>query len=310
MKIAYLIIVHTDELKLRRLVYSLTTADTGFFVHVDKKVNITPFKNSCKYFDNVFFIEENRIGVNWGGYSMCLAEKELIRMALQSDVNYDRFVLLSGLDYPLYSNQQITNELRIHPQREYMKGYNLTLIKQPIKIPHRVMVYHFRDLSLHNATLNRIVISILMRLMTLLPLKKKNFICCNGKRLDVYGGSQWWILTRRCVEYIYKEMDTNTTLCNYFKTSMAPDELMVQTIVFNSPFKHFAQCFEQNGIYPGLEKTTTTHYIEYAGAQKVFDENDFDTLMNSGKMFCRKTLTGISDRLMDLIDKVRGVYWV
>ena len=70
MKIAYLIIAHTDELKLRRLVYSLTTADTGFFVHVDKKVNITPFKNSCKDFDNVFFIEENRIGVNWGGYSM------------------------------------------------------------------------------------------------------------------------------------------------------------------------------------------------------------------------------------------------
>ena len=32
---------------------------------------------------------------------------------------------------------------------------------------------------------------------------------------------------------------------------------------------------------------------------------DIDTLINSGKLFCRKVITGKSDKLMDMIDNYR-----
>lgn len=53
-------------------------------------------------------------------------------------------------------------------------------------------------------------------------------------------------------------------------------------------------------------KITFTHYIEYRDGIKIFIEEDFDKLMNSGKMFCRKVYTGISDSLLNKIDDLNG----
>ena len=39
---------------------------------------------------------------------------------------------------------------------------------------------------------------------------------------------------------------------------------------------------------------------------KVFTEKDYDAILASGKMFCRKTVTGKSNKLMDMIDEHRN----
>lgn len=82
--------------------------------------------------------------------------------------------------------------------------------------------------------------------------------------------------------------------------------MFLQTIVFNSPFKANVLSLDEDGVYPGLEKTTYTHYIEYKDNQKVFTDKDFSNLVNSGKMFCRKTRSGVSDKLMDMLDAYRN----
>lgn len=305
MKIAYLILAHDDPQKLKRLIMSLQTRNAYFFIHIDKKVELSPFQSYCSEMKNVRFIK-NRVKVNWGGYSMCIAERELIRDSLSDSVKYDRFILLSGLDYPIWPNSKIETDFINNPKKEYMKAYNLSIIKTPRKIPQRVKTYHFRDILLPNKTLNRLVIGALMRIMNVLPIKKDVYIKDGKMKYSVWGGSQWWILTRDCVKYILHEMDVNKKLCNYFRTSLAPDELFLQTIVFNSPFKANALFLDEDGVYPGLEKTTYTHYIEYKGNQKVFTDKDFSNLVNSGKMFCRKTRSGVSDKLMDMLDAYRN----
>lgn len=236
---------------------------------------------------------------------MCIAERILIAEALSSEQHYDHFALISGLDYPVWSNQRIKKELADNPRKEYMKAYNLTLVKEPRKIPQRIKTYHFRDMDLHNENINKITRALLMRLMRAIPIKKKPFINARNKQCPVYGGSQWWILTRDCVEYVLHEMETNDEVNKYFKTSFAPDELLVQTIVCNSRYKENVVDISEDGIYPGLEKTTCTHYISYSGGQKIFTERDYQAIIDSGKMFFRKARTGISDRLMDMIDRHR-----
>ena len=73
MKIAYLISAHTDAPQLARLIKALHT-DAEFFVHIDKKSDIRPFKAHMNA-KNVHFIGEKdknspytgkRIDVRWG----------------------------------------------------------------------------------------------------------------------------------------------------------------------------------------------------------------------------------------------------
>lgn len=305
MKIAYLILAHTDPYQLKRLIKALYVENsTFFFVHIDAKQNIFPFIKALQDCSNCSFINR-RIAINWGGYSLCKAERELLHESLNYKIKCDRFVLLSGLDYPLWSNERMFEEYRNNPNKLYVKAYNLSIIDTPKKIPLRIQTYHFRDLSIKNIKLRRYIIGSLMRLMNILPIKKKKVIQFDDKLWQVWGGSQWFNITRDCALYMLEVMENNKKLCKYFKTSLAPDELMIQTIIFNSPYKKYADAFEENGKYPGLEETSCTHYIEYKSAQKVFTEIDFEKLIDSGKMFCRKTQSGKSDILMRMIDKYR-----
>lgn len=306
MKIAYLILAHTDPCQLKRLINALYVKDcTYFFIHVDAKQNILLFKEALQKCYNYSFINR-RITINWGGYSLCEAEKELLRESLNFNIKCDRFILLSGLDYPLWSNERMFEEYRNNPNKLYVKAYNLSIIDTPKKIPQRVQTYHFRDLSIKNIKLRRCIIGGLMRLMNILPIKKNRVIKFDGKLWQVWGGSQWFNITRECASYVLDVMEHNNKLCKYFKTSLAPDELMIQTIIFNSPYKIYADSFEENGKYPGLEETSCTHYIEYKNAQKVFTENDFEKLKDSGKMFCRKIQSIKSDELIKKIDCFRN----
>ena len=52
----------------------------------------------------------------------------------------------------------------------------------------------------------------------------------------------------------------------------------------------------------GLDMLTPLQLIEYKEAIKVWTLSDFDKLVASGKMFCRKTLSGLSDTLIEKIE--------
>ena len=79
--------------------------------------------------------------------------------------------------------------------------------------------------------------------------------------------------------------------------------MLIQTIVFNSKFADNAILYKGN--YPGLVGLTPLHYIEYDGEIKTYTEGDFELLMKSGKMFVRKLKSGISDGLIDMLNKIR-----
>jgi len=324
---------------LHRLIGSLwVEGHTCFYVHVDKKTEIRPFLPTGKevWADSCFFIPK-RIKVWWGGFSQCKAMWMLLDTALRSEEHFDRFVLLSGLDYPLWSNNRMLKLYEQYPERQFVMGYDLTEVKSPKNIPNRVIRYNFWDYIMPCITVykrlrrasctnsaieaqnplpstpktkaqnvSQILRVWLKRFLQSFPLRKKPYVKLDGGGIHVYGGAQWFNLSRGCVEFICQEYRKHSEYRHYFKTAMAPDELLFNTLIFNSPYRDTACLYSPIGEYPGLERTTYTHYIVYRGGMKVFQAEDFDSLIASNKMFCRKVTTDQSSVLLDLIDKKRS----
>lgn len=302
MKIAYLIAAHTDPQQLRRLVLAIGGGyKNDVFIHIDKKADESPFRTVLADIP-VFFVKE-RVRTNWGGYSQCLYQMALMRECINSGNKYERVFFLSGLDYPLWSNKRIETYLEAHPKTEFIQGMNLSQCHEPSKMQTRVCLYHYRDLPLKSAKLRRLIYGIIRETLRLLHITKRNHIVCDGEKKEVYCGSSWWCLTGECLQYVYDMMTKETSYERYFKTCLAPDELMVQTIIFNSPYAKHALLYEGN--YPGLTGLTPLHYIEYTDHISVYTEKDFEKLMASGKMFVRKLQTDVSDGLIKLIEEVR-----
>ena len=69
MNIAYMITAHMDPEQLGRLVKALTYEENVFYIHIDKKVDISPFLELLGDKENVFFIED-RVKDYCAGYSL------------------------------------------------------------------------------------------------------------------------------------------------------------------------------------------------------------------------------------------------
>lgn len=308
MKIAYLISVHKDPAQLYRMIKALNGEDTHFFVHVDAKVNIADFNIPddltlpppiCK-----IKFTQNRYHVQWGGWNQVCYQKELLKECVMSGISFDRVFILTGQDYPLWSNERIKAELSGNPHRQYIKGLDITGIVEPKKIRKKIVLYHFfRDLNVPYRIKQLFSFSSRM-IMTILPFRKKPYLIIDGKRWNVWQSSAYMCLTYDCVKFIYDQLSNNKRLSTYFRTAFAQDEMVIPTILFNSKYKEQATVI--NGGYCGLKNLSSITYFNYNKAIQVFTQKDYEELKESDMMFARKMQSGISDSLMDIIDKERN----
>lgn len=297
-RIAYIISAYKDAPHLARLVAALDDR-ADFYVHIDLNADIHPFEEALG--DKVTFVPRHRI--SWGGWEQVEYQKELLAAVLHSDIPYTRVVCLSGQDYPLWNNNAIHHYFEEHQDTEFIGGFNLThcTVKQQL---HKITHYHpFRDLPWKSIWWKNKLIVASRKLVQILPIRKAPFAPLEGKQADVYFGSDYWAITLPCARYVYEKLCTEEKLVKYFRTSFVPSELCIQTIVFNSPFASKGLLLE--GEYPGLTRLTPLHYIDYGASIRVMTLEDLPVLRQSGKMFCRKIVSGTSDRLVEAIEQTR-----
>ena len=118
MKLAFLISTHTDIPQLRRLVEALPD-NSVFFIHVDKKVDIAPFKEAFIGDERVVFIDY-RVNVKWGSINEIEYQMELVRAALECGEQFERLIIISGMDYPVWSKEQIVQFFEQDREKEYL----------------------------------------------------------------------------------------------------------------------------------------------------------------------------------------------
>ena len=298
MKLAYLIAAHTDPEHLKRLVSALHS-DADYYIHVDAKSDIRPFKELVA-FPYVHFIRK-RIDVEWGNLSEVKYQMALVKACLDSGINYDYIFFLSGLDYPLWSNESITAFLEKKPGFNYIQGMNLNEAGHPGYEVSRPPLdwLHISDRQL------KMRVRKLFRLgLEAVGYRKKLTFTTPRKTFELYKGSAWWCITSELASYVLTRYTSVPEIGRYFHDAFCPAETLIQTVAFNSRFKD--RCILSHSCPEGLRSLTPLHYIHYAGSIRIFTEKDYTELMDSGKMFARKLVTGRSDKLMDLIDAHRA----
>lgn len=110
-------------------------------------------------------------------------------------------------------------------------------------------------------------------------------------------------ITMALARYLYSEMKDNKVVMNYFKYSNVPEELVIPTIVFNSSYRKCAMLYTHNH-YDGLKYLSAITYFNYGRSIQVFDENNYEELITSGKMFARKFSSTKSTKLMEMLKEI------
>jgi Core-2/I-Branching enzyme len=227
MKIAYLILAHNTPAHLQRLVTALSSDSSGFFIHIDKKSAIDKFSNIKG--DKVHFIEE-RIPVFWGDFSQVEATLILLQAALADPRRFDRFVLLSGADYPLRSASYIERFFAHNQDKEFMNMVAMpsAAAKKPLSL---LTTYRVQG---GDPLISRIMQKVLLKL-GVLPAQRDYRIPFH--ELAPYGGATWWALSREACEFIQSFWTRETQVVAFFKNTVCPDESFFHTILGNSRFK-------------------------------------------------------------------------
>jgi len=224
MKIAYLIIAHNSPKHLNRLINRLNDRNVYFFICIDKRSRI--------FFDlpkvNNLYVSRD-VKIYWGGFSFVQAVISLLKKAKKL-AKFDYYILLSGVDYPVRSNERIQSFFTKHNGKEFI---NISPMPDNNKTFDRVEYFYLEtDLNFNLSSIIKRSINRLIRILNIkrsLPRQYSNFI--------FFGGSTWWMLSGKAINYIVNFIDNNPIFLKFYKSTLVPDESFFQTILGNSKFK-------------------------------------------------------------------------
>lgn len=141
MKYAFLILAHTDPQQLTRLVQALNDDRFDIYIHLDSKAEWNSYQEALRAApcSTVVFLEK-RHDIRWGGITMVSAMIDLYRHASQNGY-YERYTMLSGLDFPLLTADGLAQYFASNANRELIMGN--PLIGDSLK---KVSTYNFLEI--------------------------------------------------------------------------------------------------------------------------------------------------------------------
>lgn len=299
MKFAFLISAHTDALQLRRLINALPE-NAAFFVHIDSKSDISTFQEHLSG-DARIHILKKRINVTWGSFRQVEYQMALLEAVEESKERFDYIISLSGLDFPIWSNERIVDFFQNANNKLFIQGINVAKQNPRSDISHLYRQHRYlASMPWKYGSIGSKFRVALREIAWHIGISKGLTFNANGINYDLYKGSSWWAITMDVAERVLDYWKNNKQYVDYFRDSFGPDETFIQTIVFNDPtMRHRAILTE--GEFIDLEQLTPLTYIHYKPEIKILTEEDYPILLQSGKMFCRKVVSGVSDELVTLL---------
>lgn len=280
MNLAYIIQAHTGENQLIKLVDLLSEVDTDIFLHIDKKSEELYLSLSKRYVstENVYIMDD-RISVNWSGFSIVSATLKLMNMVRDKDKKYDYISLISGQDLPIKSKEHIEAFYENNSGKEFIEFRD---------IEHnfsRLKCYNlFRENKNNRKLYMRVLNNIILYPQKLL-VRRNNF-----NRINLYYGSGWFTITHNCMLYILKYLEDNPEFQKQFSYTSCADEHFFQIIIMNSQFRYSVV-------------NDNLRYIDWSSAQnspKTLTMDDYNKLKASDKLYARKFDCAVDKEIMDM----------
>lgn len=219
-------------------------------------------------------------------------------------------MLLSGQDYPIKRVDWIESELK----KEYPHPYiDCTPYNKNNWIYHKFQTSKFvLQLSRYIQTLKkgivrdlfRIIRKIYLEIIEKCGLTTYNWFC--RKRIDVYGGSAWWILPDLVINYIYGNYQSKTPVVSkILDETYTPEESFFQIMTMQSPISNLVNV---NPIDQVSQSCKTFAYFSdigkpFKGHPYTITSDMVDRLVKSDFWIARKFDMNEDERVFDLLDE-------
>ncbi len=288
MKHAYLILAHHEFDLLAFLIQSLDDPRNDIFLHIDKKVVACPVLQT-KYAN--LYVLENRIDVRWGDVSIVEAELLLFQTAKDTDT-YSHYHLLSGVDLPLQSQDDIHAFCLKNPQKQfigYSQGHQGAHISRKVQRYH-VFPKHFRSTGSLADKARQALRFLCLRLQFLFGIQRNNDI-------EFKKGTQWLSLTEDFVVYLLQQKQE---ILKRYQYTFCADEIFVQTTCWNSPFRK--QIYDRTDEGRGSQRM-----IQWRDNQLYdWEDKDVEKLNTKDFLFARKFNSKHMELVRAIVEKVNS----
>ena len=217
-----------------------------------------------------------RVPTYYMGWSMVEGTLSGLRSAVASDPAH--VIVLSGQDYPLKPPTAITERLAAAEGKSFVHHYRLPTAAWSREDDgmRRIRHYWFERPRVLGRPLR-------------LPLWKRRF----PDGFVPYGGSAWVALSGEAAQYVLRFVEQNPGVVRFFRNTLIPDELFIQTVLLNSPLRDSIVNDE-------------VHHVDWSAnrtSPKTFTASDFPALAASDKLLARKFDVKVDAEILDLIDR-------
>ena len=277
---AYLIMAHNNFSILEKLLLLLDDEENDIYIHIDKRTTEVPFDRleAAVRRGSIYFTD--RIAIQWGGDSQIKATFILMKAAAGTYHCYYHFI--SGVDMPLKTQKEFHEFFSENYGKEFIdfdKKANDDYIKNRIG-------YYYPFQNKIGRSRGKIVASYYYAQKFMVGIQRKMGVDrTRNSGFKLYKGAQWFSITHEFTKYL---ISNENIVYKYFGRAINADEVFVQTMVANSPFKDnvadYKRCIDWK-----------------RGEPYTFTIDDFDMLMNSGKFFARKFDENVD---MEIVDKI------
>lgn len=276
MKVAFIILAYKYPTQVRILVEHLIHEDHFFFIHVDKRVEIRPFKEELiKYQDRIFWVK--RENSYWGSFQCFKALLNGLRQAMVYEkVKFDYFIHLSGQDFPLKSPEYINKTLTLHFPTNYVN-----VIPFPVKSWENGGIDRLKNIKfflkgkriiLHPGVKNwalKVLYTVLAGIFNQIDSVKTFF-----------GGEFYFMMSRTGVNRLFSNIRKHPFFFNRLRFVTLPEEIIIQTLLMMD-----------NEVDKLLISEDKFRFIDWRTRQKSpkeMNEKEIFDLLNSPYLFGRK----------------------
>jgi hypothetical protein len=225
MKIAFLIIAHKNKPQIELLINQLQHPSFKTYLHLDKNANF-------HYSDiNASFIPiTNNYACSWGGYNVLKATFALLKKAHQDKNDY--FILISGQDFPIKSNEFILNFFLQNKGKSFINIISEQDVKtEPLvdynNFLNRFSLVHVPKIHPQN-NLEKIRVYLLTRIRYL--QRKHSFLRLSLPK-NIYAGENWFNLYKDDVSELLTEYRKSRLLRLRLCLGLSMEEILPHTLL-------------------------------------------------------------------------------
>lgn len=325
MRHAVLILAHNKPEQIRKLVDSLDGGCFDFYIHVDGKRDLAPFRSQFrKNRENIHLIGDDiRVNVYLNDFSLVDATCILLQEAY-SKGEYVYYILLTGQDYPIKSNGYIKNFLDANYPTMFIDSYGIEEGKKNgIKWVDSVGRSQFSQKMRRNI-LNMVgrrmyyssygkIFKIIPRLYDLIMTERHGVpydIIKNNTEYTYSVGSHFWMLPDVAVSHILEVYEHDSFINDIFRHTAAPEESYFQTVLTTmdrdvpipDPWSQFASMeAEMDNPARRLIKWYENG-IHTSGHPSIWKKTDFEFIERAKALFARKFDKDVDNEIIEMID--------